>query len=467
MSNLDSFLAPRSIAVIGASKDRKKPGNLILRNIVDGGFAGAVYPVNPSGGEIEGLEAFGTVEEIPAELDMAVIVLGRAHVEKAMQQCVGAGVRSVVVVTAGFGEGDEMGKEAQQRMREMAQAAGMVAIGPNTIGYVNAEAGLFASFVKFSEWRNGPVALVAQTGIYAGAVVHELMARPFQKLGVKISVDVGNRIALSDHELIEPLAADDDISVLGFYIEEFDEVETFMAKAAKAKQDKPIVVLKSGRTPEGARASMAHTGSRTGDEDANDRLLREHGLVRAHDNAEFMSYLTTFAYCPVPAGRRVGVVTFSGALGIVATDALVEAGMQIADFNEDTLAALDEMAPDWQTIGNPADLWSAAEADPGKAARQLYRAVLEDPSVDQMLFVLLALPNVDFDGMREVFQGLRHRRPEVPIHVTLDGALRGEWAERLEGLGVVVHDSVRTAARAMNALSTYAEYREAAQGISG
>ncbi|MDQ6526497.1 CoA-binding protein [Nocardioides sp. LHD-245] len=467
MSNLESFLSPRSIAVIGASRDRKKPGNLILRNIVEGGFAGDVYPVNPAGGEIEGLQTYGTVEEIPAEVDMAVIVVARAHVEKAMHQCVGAGVRSAVVVTAGFGEGDEMGRETQQRLRELAQGAGMVAIGPNTIGYVNAEARLFASFVRFPEWRNGSVALVAQTGIYAGAVVHELMARPFQKLGIKVSVDVGNRIALSDHDLIEPLVSDDDIKVLGFYIEEFDEGDTFLAKAAQAKQDKPIIVLKSGRTGQGARASMAHTGSRTGDEEANDRMLREHGLVRAEDNAEFVSFLTTFAYCPVPAGRRVGVVTFSGALGIMATDALVDAGMEIADFAQSTLDALDELAPDWQAIGNPADLWSAAEADPAKAAQRLYHAVLEDPNVDQMLFVLLALPNVDHDGMREVFEDLRHRRPEVPIHVTLDGALRGAWAARLEGLGIVVHDSVRTAARAMNALSTYAEYREAAQGLAG
>lgn len=459
MRNLQTFLDPGTIAVVGASRDRHKPGNRILRNIIDGGFRGTVYPVNPSGSEIEGLTAYRSVAELPPGVDLAVIVLGQGHVEHTVQQCVQSGVRSVVVVTAGFGEGDETGQAAQQRMRDLTVSSGTVAIGPNTIGYINKEANLFVSFVAFQVWHDGSVALVAQSGVYAGAVVHELMARTTQKVGIRLSVDVGNRLSLTEHDLLKEFGGRADLGVLGFYVEEFSDLGAFMAAAAQVTPIKPVIVLKSGVTTEGAQAAWAHTGSIAGDDAEIDSQLRTNGIIRAQDNAEFVSLLRTFEYCPLPRGRRVGVVTFSGGLGIVTADALVQAGMELSRFAPETISKLEELAPDWQRIGNPADLWSASEADPGRAATLCYPAVIEDPNVDQLLFVLLAMPNMDFDGMTEVFADLRARRPDVPVHVTMDGALRDEWTTRLEGLGVVVHDSARTAARAMSALSTYAEHR--------
>ncbi|WP_426244999.1 CoA-binding protein [Nocardioides sp. LHG3406-4] len=460
MSNLKSFLDPQSVAVVGASKDRRKPGNLILRNIMEGGYAGTIYPVNPGGGEIEGLTAYTSVAEVPTKINLVVIVLGRAHVEEALRQCIEVGASSVVIVTAGFGEGDEMGKAAQVRFKEMVADSGIIAIGPNTIGYINKEVDLFASFVNFPSWDDGPVALVAMTGIYSGAVVHELMSDPSQRFGIRLSIDIGNRIGLSELDLLEELATRADIEVLGFYIEEFDDARAFLARAAEVKREKPIVLLKPGRTEEGAQAALSHTGSLASDDAILDQLLQQHGIIRADDNEEFVSLLRTFSYCPTPAGRRVGIITYSGALGITATDAVVQAGLSLAELSPETSEKLNELAPDWQHVRNPADLWSAAEADPGRAARLCFGAMLADPSVDQLLFVLLALPNVDFEGMREVFADLRQQRPEIPIHVTLHGGLRGEWASRLEGLGIVVHDSARSAARAMAALATYTETRE-------
>ena len=402
MTNLKSFLDPSSVAVIGASRDQRKPGNLILRNIMDGGYRGTIYPINPGGGEIEGLTAYTSVSEVPAEIDLAVIVLGRQHVEGALLESIAAGVRSVVIVTAGFGEGDEIGKAAQVRFRQIVADSEIVAIGPNTIGYINKEVDLFASFVNFPSWDDGPVAIVAQTGIYSGAVVHELMSNPTQRIGIRLSVDIGNRIGLSELDLLEELSTRQDIGVLGFYIEEFDDARQFLARAAEVKREKPIVILKPGRTREGAQAALSHTGSLATDDAILDELLQQHGIIRAEDNEEFMGLLRSFSYCPTPAGRRVGIITYSGALGITATDAVVEAGLEIAELSSETSEKLNELAPDWQHVGNPADLWSAAEPDPGRAARHCLPAMLADPSVDQLFVVLLALPNVDFEGMREV-----------------------------------------------------------------
>lgn len=459
MNNLQAFLEPNTIAIIGASKDRRKPGNLILRNIVDGNYKGTIYPINPGGGVIEELPVYTSVSEAPAGIDVAIIILARKHVEPALLECVAAGVKSVVIITAGFGEGDEEGKAAQKRFEKIVADSGIVAIGPNTIGYVNKETNLFASFVPFPVWDDGPVALVAQTGIYTGAVIDDLMSKPAQRFGIRLSIDIGNRIGLSELDLLGELAGREDIEVLGFYIEEFENVREFLAKSVEVKCEKPIILLKPGRTEEGTRAVLSHTGSLASDDGILDQLLEQHGIIRATDNEDFMNLLRTFAYYPREVGRRVGIITYSGALGITATDAVVEAGLEIAALGEKTLDTLNELAPDWQDVRNPADLWSVAESDPGRAARLCFPAMLEDPAVDQLLMVLLAIPNVDFEGIREVFDSMRALRPEVPIHVTVQGSLSAAWTAQLEGLGIVVHSSLPAAARSMAALATYAETR--------
>ena len=459
MNNLQAFLEPESIAIIGASKDRRKPGNLILRNIVDGKFNGTIHPINPGGGVIEELTAYTSISEAPTGIDMAIIILARQHVENALIQCVSAGVKSVVIITAGFGEGDEEGKATHKRLVKIVADSGIVAIGPNTIGYVNKETNLFASFVPFPTWDDGPVALVAQTGVYTGAVIDDLMSQPSQRFGIRLSVDIGNRVGLSELDLLGELADREDIEVLGFYIEEFEDVRAFLAKSAEVKSNKPIVLLKPGRTEDGARAVLSHTGSLASDDDVLDQLLEQHGVIRATDNEDFMSLLRTFAFYPREVGRRVGIITYSGALGITATDAIVNAGLKLAELGEDTLEILNSLAPDWQTVANPADLWSAAEADPGRAARLCFPAMLDDPEVDQLLMVLLAIPNVDFDNMNALFRSLRDQRPEIPIHVAMQGSLSNAWTSQLEGLGIVVHSSVITAARSMAALATYSENR--------
>lgn len=461
-SNIQALIAPRSVAVVGASGNAAKPGNRILRNIRDGGYQGALYPINPKAGVIEELPAFASVTDVPAEIDLAIIVLARQHVEPALLECVRAGVRAVVVVTAGFAEGDEWGRETQRRLTALADEAGIAAIGPNTLGHVNKEIDFLGSFVPFDTWHDGPVALIAQTGVYAGAVLQELMNRPTQRIGVRFSVDIGNRVGVSEIDLLDEFARRGDIRVVGCYLEQIADMRAFLARAAEVKRDKPVVVLKPGRTQRGARASASHTGAVATDDSILDQLFAQHGIVRAEDNEDFTELLRAFSYCQVPpAGRRVGVITYSGALGSMAVDAVAAAGLSVPDFTSRTLETLGSLMPDWQTPDNPADLWSAAESDPGRAARTCFPAVLADDNIDQFLAVLLAVPNVDFEGIREVFAQMREQRPDVPLHLVMHGALGVRWREELEGLGVLVHTSAREAARAMAMLAWYGEVRDA------
>ncbi|MEA2270060.1 MAG: hypothetical protein QOD55_2295 [Solirubrobacteraceae bacterium] len=452
-TDLQPLLEPETVAVIGASASPEKPGHLLLKNIVDGGFPGRIYPINPRGGEIAGLQAYASVGDAPETIDLAFVVLGRNHVTSAVEACAAAGVRAVCIVTAGFGEGDTWGSEEQDRLSALVAEHGIVAIGPNTIGTISMGGRLLGSFVPFPHWEDGNVAIVAQTGIFAGAVALELMSRETQRIGISASVDIGNRVGLDELELLDEFADRDEIGVIGFYLEAFSDARTFMARAAEVKQDKPIVVLKPGRTQEGARASASHTGSLAQDDAVVQQLLAQHGVLRADDSDEFLAFLKALSLTPDGAGPRIGMVTYSGALGVIATDRLVDEGMSLADLAPDTLAAIDGLMPDWQTARNPADLWSAVEVDARASVEVGFGSMLADPAVDQVLGVLLAVPNADFEGFGDAFAGLRAEHPDKPIHLVMHGPVRRSWMEQIDHLGIPVYDSVAVAVRAMGAVA--------------
>jgi acetate---CoA ligase (ADP-forming) len=451
--DLRPLLDPETVAVIGASAAPHKPGHSLLRNVLDGGFEGRIYPINPKGGEIAGLPAYASIGDVPETVDLAFIVLGRKHVLGAVEACAAAGTRAVCIVTAGFAEGDPWGREEQARITAVAEEHGIIAIGPNTIGTISMGGRLLGSFVPFPHWEDGNVAIVAQTGIYAGAVALELMSQETQRIGITASVDIGNRVGIDELDLLEELAARDEAEVLGFYLEAFSDARTFLRRAAEVKRDKPIVVLKPGRTQAGARASASHTGSLAQDDAVVQQLLAQHGIIRADDSEEFLAFLKALSGRPDGAGDRVGVVTYSGALGVMATDRLVMEGLTIAEPAGETKAAIEALMPDWQSAGNPADLWSAVEVDPRASVEVGFGAMLADPGVDQVLGVLLAVPNADFDGFGDAMARLRAEHPGKPVHLVMHGAVRQSWMAQIDHLGIPVYASVAQAVRAVATLA--------------
>jgi acetyltransferase len=448
------------VAVIGASSSPEKAGHVLLRNIVQGGFPGAVYPVNPRGGEILGLQVCSSVHEVPTTIDLAFIVVGRKQVLSMVEACAEAGVRAVCIVTAGFGEGDAWGKEEQLKIAAVVAQAGMIAIGPNTIGTISMGGLLVGSFVPFPHWQDGPVAIGAQTGIFAGAVALELMSRDTQRIGITASVDIGNRVGIDEVALLEDFALRDEVRVIGFYLEELADPRRFLKLASEVKRTKPVVVLRPGRTAQGASASASHTGSLAQDDAVIDQLLSQHGLVRAEDTADFLAILRAFSFAGVPAGSNVGVVTYSGALGVIASDQIVREGLDVASLEQRTIDRIGALMPDWQLAGNPADLWSAAEIDPEATLRVGFDAMLADSNVDQLLAVMLAVPNIDFPQFRDSFTELRTTYPGKPIHLVLHGGLSERWTSAVEGLGVPVYAETRDAVRAMAATARYAAGRD-------
>lgn len=460
VAGIARLLDPARVAVIGASNDERKPGHQLLRNIQDGGYDGEIIPINPRQETILGLRCYPSIAQAPDDVDVAFVVLGRERVAEAVAQCAEQRVGAVVIVTAGFQEADEWGRSVQEEIARVLAGSATVAIGPNTIGYVSMGRRLLGSFAPFDEWDDGPVAIVAQTGVYAGAVASELMKRESQRLGIGVSVDIGNRIDLDETDFLDALAAREGIGVIGFHIEDFTQARRFLARAAEVKKAMPIVVLKPGVTPQGAEASASHTGALATDDRLVAQLLDQHGIIRATDEQDFLAFLTSFARAPLPAGRRVGIVTYSGALGVIATDRVVQHGLELAELSPETVAAVSDVVVGWQTVRNPVDLWTGVEIDPERSFRVGLSSVMADPGVDQVLAILFATPNAAFEGLAAAFAELRTAHPEKPLHAVFVGELGPQWSKGIEGCQIPVHATVDLAARALSATARYAEQRD-------
>lgn len=458
MRDISPLVAPKSIAVIGASTDPKKSGGVLFGNLAGGGFKGTLFPVNPRAKEVMGIAAYPEIAAAPEQVDLAYIVLPRQHVRTAIEQCAAAGVRAACIVTAGFSEVNAAGREEEEVLRAIAGPSGMLLAGPNTIGMVNAECGMMGSFINFPDWENGGVSLFTQTGIFTGALMLQVMSQDVQRLPVGKSIDVGNKIDVDELDFLEYAANDPPTTVIGFYLESIRDPDRFFARAAEIRLTKPIVVLKPGRTEAGSRASALHTGSPRAEDSAIDTAMRQAGVWRAEDEDDFVNILRALALSPRPRGKRVAVATTSGALGVMATDHLADFGLPLARLAPSTLDTAQTILPDWLPPANPFDFWIAIDF---KGPRESHRigldAIMSDPESDMLLCTLLAPANADFPEFGEVFRAIRERNPEKPVVMVIyGGPARERWIRAVEGLGIPVYGATRPAVRALAALTSFA-----------
>jgi acyl-CoA synthetase (NDP forming) len=451
MRDITPLIAPRSIAVIGASSNPTKSGGVLFANLAGGGFRGPLYPINRGAGEIMGHKAYPTLEDVPERIDLVYIVLPQAHVEGAIRQCVAAKAGAACIITAGFSEASQQGRADEDKLREIAAQSGLLMAGPNTIGMVNADCGMMGSFVNFPHWERGGVSFFTQTGIFTGAVMLDVMSAQNQRLPVSKSIDVGNKIDVDELDFLHYVANDPQTKVVGLYIESIRNPRQFLEKAAEVRRDKPIVLLKPGRTQEGARASASHTGSLASDDALLDGALPQYGIVRAQDEADFLNTLRALAYLPKPGGKRVGIATTSGALGVISTDMVVEGELEVANFAPGTLAAMRSILPDWLEPSNPFDFWISIDVKGPREAHEVgLGSVFADPNVDLVLCTLLAPANADFEGFGALVADLRRTHNKPVTMAIYGGSARVRWTNELEGANVPVYRTTREAVRALS-----------------
>jgi len=378
---LETFFAPKSVAVIGASATPGKLGHSVVHNLQEGGFEGDIYPINPKSSEILGLTVYQSVMDVPGPIDLAVIVIPYKFVPDALEECGEKGIPSVVIITAGFREAGRDGVERERQLIEIADRYNIRLIGPNCLGVIDTGTPLNATFSAGMP-PVGPIDFMSQSGALGTAVLDIAMAG---RIGFSKFISLGNKADVSEIDLMKALADDPASRVILMYVEGVPNGQEFIEVARQVSRKKPIIAIKSGVTKSGSRAVSSHTGSLAGSEAAYTAAFKQAGVIRAQAMEEVFDFALAFAYQPHIAGNRIGIVTNAGGPGILATDGLERAGMQIARFTEETRTALSNYLPSAAAVGNPVDVLGDAMADRYKEA---IRLTLADPNVDGLLVIL-------------------------------------------------------------------------------
>jgi acetyl coenzyme A synthetase (ADP forming)-like protein len=443
---MHAFLAPRSVAVIGASRRRGTVGAEVFHNLLAAGFNGPVYPVNPNAPVIQSVVAYPTVGEVPGPVDLAVIVVPAAGVVEAARDCAVKGVRALVVISAGFAETGQEGAERQQELLAVCRAAGMRLIGPNCLGIVNTnpDVRLNATFGPNAPVR-GRVGFMSQSGALGLAVVDYANALG---LGLSSFVSVGNKADISGNDLLEYWEEDPDTSVVLLYLESFGNPRKFARIARRVARSKPVLSVKSGRSVAGARASSSHTGALLASSDVTvDALFRQAGVIRADTLAELFDVASLLANQPQPRGRRVGIVTNAGGPGILCADACEAAGLEVVELSAALRSRLAEGLPPAAAVANPVDMLASAPAEHYRRTVELVAASGEvDATIVIFIPPLLTAPG---EVATAVKAAVGAAEAEIPVLAVFMSAAGGPPELRTGELRIPAYGFPEDAARAL------------------
>lgn len=456
MAALDSVFSPRTVAVVGASRSRDSIGWSIVHNMVEAQFTGAIYPVNPKAQAIHSLKCYASLAEIPDAIDLAVVTVPRAFVQGVVEEAIALGVRAFVVITAGYGETGEEGRALEAKLRATVRAAGVRMIGPNCMGVINTDAAvsLNATFAP-TPASAGSIGFVSQSGALGVAILNVAA-----QLGIGLTqfVSMGNKADVSGNDLVEYWENDPATKVMCMYLESFGNPRRFTEIAKRVTRKKPILIVKSGRTAEGARAASSHTGAMAGTDVTVSAFLDQCGVLRADTIDELFDVARALDRCPLPAGPRVAIVTNAGGPGIMATDACVNLELEMAELQAATRAHLASFLPAAASLGNPVDMIASATAE---QYERTVAAVLADPGVDAAIVVnvtpLLGDPRDVLEAAARAARATAGGgKPVLAVMMAVESFYEG--LKGADGLPPV-YRFPESAARALAQLVRYGEWR--------
>jgi acyl-CoA synthetase (NDP forming)/GNAT superfamily N-acetyltransferase len=454
--SLRPMLAPASVAVVGAGRRPGSIGHEVLRALVDGGFTGPVYPVNPHATEIAGRKAFGSVAAIGEPVDLAVVAVPAAAVEAAMADCAAAGVRAAVVLTSGLGEVGGDGAAAQAAMVRLARSHGLRVAGPNCLGVVNTdpEVRLVATFAP-SIPPPGGLAVASQSGA-VGVAILEHAARA--GLGISTFVSLGNKADVSGNDLLAYWYDDPATRAVALYLESFGNPRRFAWVARALARRKPVLAVKSGRSSSGQRAGLSHTAAAATSDTTVDTLFAQAGVIRTDTLGELLDAARVLVDQPLPAGGRLGVLGNAGGLNILAADAAEAAGLTVPELSAPTQARVRAGAPS-AAVGNPVDL--GAEAGP-QALAATVRALADSSEVDALVATFVATRTNDVAAALDALAVAAEQTPDLPIAAVVIGAADAPAA--LGSRHVPVYELPEDAVRALGHAARYAAWLRAPLG---
>lgn len=392
-----AVLSPKSIAVIGASDKPGSVGATITSNIMKG-FTGKIYPVSPSRPTVFSKKAYKSVIDIPGSVDLAVIVIKNKLVATVLEECGKKKVRGAVIITAGFKEVDEEGARMEQELTSIAKKYKIQVIGPNCLGVMNLDPKTMmnSTFLKITP-KSGKIALVSQSGAICAALAEDASA---QGIGFSAVVSMGNKAAMSEVDVLQMLANHKQTKVIVMYLEDMSNGQEFLnvCKNITRKLKKPVLVLKSGRSPEGAKAAMSHTGALMGSDEIYDALLKQSGAIRVDTMEELFDYATAFSKQPLPTSGDLVIVSNAGGPAIISTDSCSKLGIKMAKINK-IRPKIDAVIPPWGSSRNPVDIVGDADFE---RFRKVLDYVLAHPKVGSVITMCTPSGTLDYDKLAEV-----------------------------------------------------------------
>lgn len=456
MRKLEALLNPGSIALIGASRNLNKLNGRPFKFLLDKGYRGKIYPVNPNYEEIAGLTCYPDVGALPEVVDLAVVMVPAAAVADAMLSLGAKGVPAAVVFSSGFSETGAEGLRMEEQVRDIAARYNISLCGPNCLGLINSFESVMATFSQFANGDTppGPVGFVTQSGAFGTAIA--ALARN-SGLGLGYFVNTGNEAGVGFAQVMQDVLADPRIRVGAGYIEGLSDGDALAGLARQAlAHDKPLVITKVGRTSAGARAAASHTGSLAGEDAIFQGICDQFGIIRADDEEHLLDVLSGFAVGTKPAGRRIGLITQSGGAGVLMADKAAQLNLQVTTLDEATTARLREVVPAFGSVANPVDITAQFIAEPD-IFRDSVKAVMADPGVD-IGVVWFQLMHEFVDTLEKVFRDIAAALNKPLLVCWVAGPADG--LQRLRDLGFPVFRSAGAAMAAADAMVRYVQGRD-------
>jgi acetyltransferase len=451
--SLEKFFNPKSVAIVGASRQRGKVGYEILSNTIEAGFKGKIFPVNPNADEIDGVKCFPDLQSIGQIPDLVIIVVPANAVPAVMQQCANAGVQSVVIITAGFREVGKEGKGLEEQVIQIARQAGIRVIGPNCLGVIVPANNLNASFGGDLP-AAGAIGYLSQSGALLAAILDMANANG---IGFSKLVSIGNKADVDELDIIKAFSSDADTRVIAGYLESITDGNVFVSQAERISHDKPILLMKSGGTEAGAKAASSHTGSLAGGEVAYESAFERAGVIRCESIKQQFDYAQCFANQPLPAGPHVAVITNAGGPGIMAADAIERQGLTFAKLSDKTTKKLAAVLPPAANLYNPVDILGDALADRYEFALEI---ILDDSNVDTVLVLLTPQAMTDATATAEAVVKIAHQKPTKPILACFLGANKVKEGVRILREGKIPqYDSPESAVATIKVMADYVRWR--------
>jgi acetyl coenzyme A synthetase (ADP forming)-like protein len=451
--SLEPFFKPKTVAVVGVSRQPRKFGHVIFKNFIDSQFEGKVFPVNPKAESILGEKAYSSVTEVPGELDLAVIAVPAFSVPSVVDDCISKRVKAAVIISGGFKEIGEEGAKLEQKIKEQIAGQNLRIIGPNCIGVFDPTSHvdtLFLPTYKLRRPKRGPIAFVSQSGAFGAAILDWAAS---EEIGISKFVSIGNKVDVDEVDLLNYLSDDPLTKCITLYVESISKGREFLDAASKVLGNKPIVVLKGGLTKAGAQAALSHTGSLAGSAKVYEGAFKGAGIIQAFTVDELFDYARALAYQPVPKGQEnIAIVTNGGGFGVISSDEASRSGLKLAEFTSDTISKVKTSLPAYAIPHNPLDLVGDADVQRYRVALD---AVSSDPNVGVILVIVLLQTSFIESDVVDAISEANVASGKPVIVCTIGGEFTQILSKMLENDRIPAYPTPERAVKAINALTRY------------